>query len=188
MGVDISGIHPKMKSPIPEGDWAVMNDTERQEYFLISDAWEAENPGYYFGCNWWGWRPIIILCNTAIENAGLTFNTDSWHHNDGGGLKNQFDCDLLASALDYIIGQEENLIEDDDIVYVNCGGWRIVGDTIMNDELQQKLNLEYPIGTVMFTKIVIDDGKLVYPMHSAPLWLINNFIDFLKECGGFQIY
>ena len=36
--------------------------------------------------------------------------------------------------------------------------------------------------------IVTDDGNVYYPSHGTPLWLINEFINFLRNCGGFSIW
>ena len=88
-----------------------------------------------------------------------------------------------------MIAQEENLIDDEDVIYCNMGGWSTRGNGGMLDaSIAMMLNRDYPYGTIMFSGVVGDGGAIYEPSHSAPLWLVKEFILFLKNCGGFSIW
>ena len=189
MGVDIYGRAPKLRYEKPDKDWATLEtEEERKEYYDELEKFEIDNPGYYFRSNWWGWRPIVYLSGVSIENAGLDYNTDSWHGNDGGGLEDGFQCLQLANALEHMLDQENNLEHEDDLIYINLGSWSTSGGQFVDEEIQDSLNKDWPIGDVKFTQVVGEDGNIYYPTHSSPVWHIKKWINFLKECGGFNIY
>ena len=112
MGVDISGMNPIIRSPKPEyPNWETATQEEKDAYFEASNKWEKENPGDYFRSNWWGWRPIVMLCEYASEENELNIDFSYWGSNDGTGLDNQEDWPL------HIINNQG--IEDK--VYLNVG-------------------------------------------------------------------
>ncbi len=188
MGVDIYGRKPKLKYKRPEEDWQSLDDDQQKEYFEKLEKFENDNPGYYFRSNWWGWRPIVHLTEIAMENAGLDFGTEGWHENSGLGLKDANQSMLVANALEHLLAQDDNLEDEDDNIYINLGSWSVLNSGMVDEQTQDKLNDDWPLGTVKFTKIVGDDGNIYYPTHSSPKWLIKEWINFLKECGGFEIH
>jgi hypothetical protein len=190
MGVDIYGKAPKLIGKKPELDFSDDNITEEQkkDYWDALEKWEEKNPGYYFRSNWWGWRPIVMLCAHAAEQHRLEFNFDQWMGNDGLGLDNWQECNALADALELSIAEEENLKDDEDTIYCNMGSWTQSGGNMVDEEITDKLNEDYPYGSIMFTSIVSDSGNIYYPSHGTPLWLIKEFIKFLRNCGGFSIW
>ena len=191
MGVDIYGKAPKLIGNKPELDYSddSITDKQKKEYWDALEKWEHNNPGYYFRSNWWSWRPIVMLCKHAAEQYELKFNFDEWMGNDGMGLDNWQECNAVADALEKVVDQEDNLIDPEDVIYCNMNSWNQTGSQgLMDDETTEKLNKDYPYGTIMFTSIVSDDGNVYYPSHGTPLWLIKEFIKFLKNCGGFSIW
>jgi hypothetical protein len=189
MGVDISGMNPIIRSPKPEyPDWNTATKEERDTYFEVSDKWEKENPGDYFRSNWWGWRPIVMLVEFANDDYELGFDLIHWGSNDGAGLDNQEDCNKLADALEEIITTQTDLEEDVDTIYLNLGSWVSMDGKFLGDEINTPLNEQYPYGTILYGSVVMDDGSIVQPSHSAPLRHVKNFIAFLRECGGFEIW
>jgi len=190
MGMDINGLNPKLRGKKPEfpDNYEELSTKEQSAYWDENDHFIRNNPGYYFRANMWGWRPISALCQHAIQNSGLNFGEIRWDFNDGDGLKNQEDCDLLANAIEYMLQEEENLQEDDDIFFTNFGSWeKLDGSNVLISEIDT-LNAIYPIGTVMFGSFVDDDGNVFRPKHRTYLKRIRSFIAFLRECGGFAIY
>lgn len=190
MGVDIYGKSPKLTGKRPEFNYDDENTTDEQkdEFWRALEKWEKNNPGYYFRSNWWGWRPIVQICKHAAEQFELDFDLD-WNHNDGKGLDNWQECNALADALEKVIAQEENLIDDEDVIYCNMGDWSARGNKGMLDaSIAMMLNRDYPYGTIMFSGIVGDGGAIYEPTHSTPLWLVKEFIIFLKNCGGFSVW
>jgi len=191
MGVDIYGKAPKLIGKKPELDYSDDNITEDQkkEYWDALEKWEDKNPGYYFRSNWWSWRPIVMLCKHAAEQHDLNFDFNSWMGNDGLGLDNWQECNAMADALEKVVDQEDNLIDPEDKIYCNMNSWSQTGTNgLLDDELTDKLNDDFPYGTIMFTSVVGADGNVYHPSHGTPLWLIREFIKFLKNCGGFSIW
>ena len=191
MGVDIYGKAPKLIGKKPELDYSDDNitDKHKKEYWDALEKWEDKNPGYYFRSNWWSWRPIVMLCKHAAEQHELNFDFDSWMGNDGMGLDNWQECNAVADALEKVVDQEDNLKDPDDQIYCNMNSLSQSGSQgLLDDDLTDKLNEDYPYGTIMFTSIVSDDGNVYYPSHGTPLWMIKEFINFLRNCGGFSIW
>lgn len=189
MGVDISGMNPIIRSPKPAyPDWNTATQKEKDTYFEVSNKWETENPGDYFRSNWWGWRPIVMLCEFANDDKELGFDLIHWGSNDGAGLDNQEDCNKLADALEEIITTQTDLEEDVDTIYLNLGSWVSMDGKFLGDEINTPLNEQYPYGTILYGSVVMDNGNIAQPSHSAPLRHVKNFISFLRECGGFEIW
>ena len=163
MGVDISGRNPKTE----EGD--------------------------YFRSNWWGWRPIVILCQIADEKYKLKINFDCWGSNDGKGLRTQKQCDKLADALETMLsndsGYNEFMVDEDDRIQIVLGSWCEAGTgRFIGLEIDDELNEQYEYGTILYSPIVTKDGLVVESAHSCSLSHIKNFITFLRGCGGFKIW
>lgn len=187
MGVDIYGISPKIRTEKPEINYEMASEAEKEGYLEIMNDWEQENPGYYFRSNWWGWRPIHAMADIAIETTDLPFSTKDWGLNDGGGLKTQEDCDMLADAMELVLTLNKKAMEEDsDRIYLCLGAWVTQDGAFVKDE--ETLNDDYPLGTIMYNGVVNKDGELVFPAHSASLSLVKEFITFLRECGGFEIH
>ena len=189
MGVDITGMNPIIRSPKPAyPDWNTATEEEKDTYFEVSNKWEKENPGDYFRSNWWGWRPIVMLCEHASYESELDIDFSNWGSNDGAGLDNQEDCNRLASALEDILKTAYAMEEPTDVIYLNLGSWTDMNGRFLDESITKSLNEQYEVGEVLYGSVVMSDGKIVHPSHSAPLRHVQNFINFLKECGGFEIW
>ena len=161
MGVDISGRKPKAE----EGD--------------------------YFHSNWWGWRPINVICQMAAYESKLKIDFSYWGSNDGKGLRTQKQCDKLADAMELFIsdGLNEHLTDDDSRIYIVLGGWCEAGTgKFIPSEVEHKLNQQFEYGSLLYSSIVTEDGQRVESSHSTSLGRIKEFITFLRNCGGFQIW
>ena len=189
MGVDISGMNPIHRSPKPEyPNWNTIEQDEKDLFWDTLSKWESENPGDYFRSNWWGWRPIVMLCEYASEENELNIDFSNWGSNDGAGLDNQKDCNRLADALEEIIHTSTQMEEPSDVIYLNLGSWTDINGRFLGEEISQQLNEQYEVGEILYGSVVMEDGKIVQPSHSAPLRHVQNFISFLRECGGFEIW
>ena len=191
MGVDIYGKKDKWIGVKPEIDWSEEHSQEaKDEFFKLLDEFEQTNPGYYFRSNWWGWRPIQMLCEIAAEKHDLNIDFKYWGSNDGKGLDNQEQCTALAEALKDILQADGGFEDDDDELYVNMGSWTDQQGRFIPEEIRDKLNEELPLGKVTFTGIMLaNQGTTIYyPSHSRSKRHIDNFIDFLYDCGGFTIW
>lgn len=198
MGMDVSGLNPKLVGVEPKfpGNYDELSDKEQRAYWDERDEFLENNPGFYFRANVWGWRPIAELCIHAIENSGLNFGDISWHYNDGDGLKTQEDCDLLANALEYMLEEDDNIVENDDLIYFNSGMWTKMGSNefIKEDKCNELNEKCIPGGytgmksRILFTGVVDDNGDVYTPSHSINYGRIKTFITFLRNCGGFAIW
>lgn len=192
MGMDIYGIDPKVKSPRPELDFdGNHSDEVKQAYFEALREWESENSGSYFRASLWSWRPIQFLINYVNEKYNLGFDLENFGHNSGGGLTRQEDCDILADKLESMIGKL-GLNEETDTLYLQLGMWVVSegdhGSFKLSDEVQEELNEQYPLGTILESSVVASDGQLVQPAWSTSKSHIQEFVDFLRNCGGFEIW
>lgn len=158
----------------------------------ISGRKPTTNEGDYFRSNWWGWRPICMLCEIANNKYKLKINMDYWGSNDGKGLRTQKQCDKLADALETMLsndgGYNEFMIDDSDRIQIVMGAWCISGTGQFYSVEDDELNSQYEYGTILYNPIVTKKGTIVESAHSASLGHIKNFITFLRGCGGFQIW
>jgi hypothetical protein len=193
MGVDIYGRKPINKSEKPEQiDFHTATDDEKQKYWIKVDEWEEENPGEYFRSNWWGWRPILMLCEIANGKYKLKLNMQYWGSNDGKGLRTQKQCDRLADALELMIsndsGYNEFMVDDSDRIQICMGAWCEAGTGKFYHESDEDLNEQYPFGTILFSSVVTKNGTMVESAHSCSLAHLKRWINFLRHCGGFKIW
>ena len=189
--MDVYGIAPQTIGDQPQRpeNWDSITEYERDMYYNDVSIWEANNPGTYFRASCWSWRPIHAICDMAIHIAELSFDTNGWGENSGFGLKTQQECDALAEAIDlYLILNNANMYDIDDTMYLCLGSWSTSDGKFIGKELQDKLNQDHPRGTILYRGVVADDGKLAWPAHSCPLYHIQNFVTFLRKCGGFEIW
>ena len=191
MGVDISGINPVIVSQRPEyPDWSNTTDEQKESYWEAMSKYRAENPGEYFHSNWWGWRPIHMLCDIVSSKYKLRINTIGWGENSGYGLRNPKKCEELADAIEKHLAETltDQLKEEDDRIYLCMGCWCTDDGKFLPSEIDDKLQEQYPFGTILFNGIVLEDGMIVYPSHSTSLHRIKEWTAFLRNCGGFEIY
>lgn len=189
MGVDIYGRNPQIKSEKPQIEWETSSSDDKSKYIKAYNDWEDENPGYYFRSNWWGWRPIVAMVETASIIHNVDVDTNKWQHNDGEGPETQEECDAIANLLEHMMNASDSpLKEDDDVLYTCIGSWCTSEGQFLTQEEQDQLNEEYPIGTTLTGSIILSNGKMVVPSHGTSYRRIKEFINFLRNCGGFQIY
>lgn len=190
MGMDIYGLNPVVTSEKPaEIDWNTSSDEQKDAYFKARNKWEEENPGTYFRANLWSWRPIHMLSMIASNDANLNIDFSGWATNDGNGLADPEMCNRLADAIEGIINRMEdsNMKDDDDRIQLCMGMWVTDSGHFYHDE-DDELNKNYPPGTIEFTPIVTAKGKVVTSAHSTELWHIKKWTNFLRTCGGFEIF
>lgn len=190
MGVDISGINPIIKSPRPEEpDWESSTDEEKSAYWDAVCEWQRENRGAYFRANWWSWRPIVCLIDHASNLFNLGIDTTPLQYNDGKGIETPGECNRLADAIEYIIENNKELSEEGATIYLCLGMWcDSLDGTLISNEVQAQVSKMYPPGTIIYSPIVLPDGKIVTPTHGVDVEYVKEFIAFLRSCGGFQVY
>jgi hypothetical protein len=142
----------------------------------------------YFRANCWSWRPIHAICDFSIIASDIAIDTKGWDTNDGNGLSTQEECNELADAIVSFLKLNNNMCEFDDRIYLCLGSWCSADGGFLNDEDVIELKERYPFGTVLYNGVVSKTGALVFPSHSSSLDHIEEFITFLRTCGGFEIW
>ncbi len=173
-------------------DFHTATDDEKQKYWNKVDEWEEENPGVYFRSNWWGWRPICMLCEIANNKYKLKLDMSYWGSNDGKGLRTQKQCDRLADALETMLsndsGYNEFMADETDRIQIVMGSWCISGTGQFYSDERAELDEQYEYGTILWSPVVTKKGVLVESAHSCSLAHIKRWINFLRACGGFKIW
>ncbi len=122
--------------------------------------------GAYFRANVWSWRPIHLLCDKVIELYNLPLSTEGWENNGGQGLRTQQECDRLADALEAYL---EDFPPEGDQVAVDLGVYcDETGKLFVGEEHRGKKGLR--------------------PAHYTDLEHLREWLLFLRNCGGFEIW
>lgn len=124
--------------------------------------------GKYFRASCWSWRPLGALCTSLIElhKPDLSYMPVHWQSNDGDGFKNQKDCNKLADLIDDFL------------------------KTFHGNRMQEK-----PVDRFMVNangRFLRDDEIDSCPTAQSPYGInkehIQEFVTFLRNCGGFKIW
>ena len=152
----------------------------------------GKNPDTYFRANVWSWRPIVDLTDIFLDaikgsryEDRFKINTEDWHYNDGAGLDNQDQCNLLARGLEAIIKKKG--WHDDDTIYAVRGRWDKIGGGQIHHNTEAMLNRKFPLGTIMCNAYVHKNGNIYYPSYGIEVSHLKEFISFLENCEGFNI-
>jgi hypothetical protein len=192
MGVDIYGRKPKIVTERPEQiDYRSSSDEEKDEYWNKLMRWETENPGTYFRSNWWCWRPIHMLCELANDKYKLKMNMEYWGSNDGKGLRTQKQCNRLADSLELMLNDnfpKEFMADNSNVIYTVTGSWDVTDTGEITPDEEADLNEQYEFGTILWAPVLTKKGVLVETTYSCSLEDIKEWINFLRECGGFKIW
>lgn len=178
MGVDLNGLSPHIAEPKPDRGEFINN----KDFYDAINEWERRNPGFYFGTNWWTWRPIYAVIKKVNEEYKLDLDISRMDENSGFGLKTQYDCNLLADAIQSYLDKNES-----DSVQVCYGSWADFNGKRLSPLEIDSLNEDYPQGTLLYTGVAMDD-KIAISNHYAHREDFNRFISFLKNCGGFEVW
>ena len=147
--------------------------------------------GDYFCSNWWGWRPINSICELAAYNSKLKIDFSYWGSNDGKGLKTQKQCDKLADALELLISNNYNeyLTQDNDRIYIVMGSWcEAHTGKFIGSESEHLLNQQFEYGDILYGPVVGENGMMIESSYSTSLGRLKQWIAFLRNCGGFEIW
>jgi hypothetical protein len=134
------------------------------------DVYGRENPQAYFHATVWQWRPIHCLICAANARFKLGFTAEllaAIAGNDGAGLESQADCNRLADALARL--QHET-----------------ASTTFSLDSDPQKV--EKTIYELI--KPLINAGWDIKSQrhYATTSHHLEEFIRFLRECGGFMVW
>jgi hypothetical protein len=154
--------------------------------------------GEYFRANVWSWRPIHWLCwfsslshemETGEKSLIPDKTMDGMGHNQGDGLRSDRKCKLLAEWLEYYIEElfdpkivpfeiespRKDLVKfgvyEDGNFYIDTGRCYVDKEGVfLSSEKGKDPNIE----------------KL--SSYQTNKDHIQGFVDFLRNCGGFQVW
>ena len=153
----------------------------------ISGRNPVSKTGEYFRSSWWGWRPIIGLSKFVSEEHSLDIDFRGWGSNDGRGLKTEEECNKLADALEPVYEEIFNESEVDEL-QICLGSWVDLSGRFITDKVYDELGEQFSHGDIITSPLVLDDGTVVKSAHSIDKEHLKEFIVFLRECGGFEIW
>ena len=175
-------------------NYKTATDDEKKKYWQAMSKWEDQHPGRYIQFSSSGWLPILYLALVAIEHDNLKFDTDFWDSNDGRGLRTQKQCNRLAESMNKLVAFIEEVLrsphwikEDDDQFTFNLDSWSREDGNKMTEDEEKMLSKKFNYGQFMGKSIVINDVRYD-AMCTTSVEEINQFITFLRECGGFKIW
>ena len=217
MGMDIYGIKPlkliadavepvRPQEEAPKEEWDV--------YLKARDEFNSNvMPGRYFRANLWSWRPIQAMCSVINATLNLKFDMSDWGNNSGAGLETQEDCNTLATGLDEVISGFEadgiGKVYLDVSSFVGGKGMYVklkgvdntalatgISEFLSDEEIEGKYKdaIKHFRGQGLYPKTpyVIEDPNdeyvLIEPAHSIYVPHIREFVRFLRNCGGFEIW
>lgn len=162
--------------------------------------------GKYFRNNVWAWRPLAAYC--CLIAPDITATCQHWQSNDGGGL-NAADSLKLADALQAEVDSgraaafgaqkeaEENALPDEPCRYCDATGVRTDAVGVANGFPTWVIGNDRPVptdhpryGQTGWCNAC--DGKGFNRPTSNSYWFsvenVQEFIAFLRDCGGFEIH
>ena len=190
--MDINGLNPQITGtePVFPSNWDELSEKAQSFYWELKNDFERDNPGIYFRANIWSWRPIHLAIVQANISCELDIDDDTiegMSHNSGAGLKTQEECDALAEALEMLAdGMEEDGVTEFGFAF---GYWNYRdGSIIVNEKDTETLNKKYKYGSIITEMPVKLLDKDVWPAHVTQVEHLREFVEFLRHCGGFEIW
>jgi len=198
MGFDLYGLKPKIKKGSvrpPAIDWNKCTKGERDKYFKISNKWEADNVGIYFRNNVWWWRPLADLVEKLC--FFLSDKQKKHLHDNGGHQYDEATAHKIADTLEAFV--KSPVAKRTEIAHKK----QMKKAETHNKKVQVKLDAlkmdaiartgKKNIAPVDYPKDLHDKWESIYRERdhtdSYPFALKNvkEFIQFLRQCGGFSV-
>lgn len=141
----------------------------------------SDKVGEYFRNNVWYWHPLWDYC--CDVDSELCDKVPNGHSNDGDGLDNCEECYKLADKLQHSIDTSyaefyisQRNLEIENTPSETCDLCQGSGVRIFNDESITCNGCEGK-----------GERKNISTWYKLDIENIKNFIEFLKNCGGFKI-
>ena len=195
--MDISGINPTIAGdkPVFPSNWNELSEKARLFYLEIEKDWDDANPGVYFRANCWSWRPIhmAIYAVNDLFKLGVDEDTlDGMGYNSGHGIKDQETCTKVA---DYLGDMMKDMKEKNINKFgFNMGSWTARDGSFLEltDEEEDILNTQYQHDELI-TDLPVRLGtrketKKIYPSYTTEVEHVEEFVQFLRHCGGFEVW
>ena len=142
------------------------------------DVWgnaPRNGQGEYFRASIWSWRPIHCLIQEANSRFSLGFDLTDFDFNMGAGLGSQSACDSLADALEKLLAETSTE--------------SFTLDLAPQATEAAVLSLLEGAGVAVGLAPTLEGASAVAPLtYSADREHVELFIQFLRSCGGFEIW
>lgn len=189
MGMDIYGIAPKVKVPPPTRPAEDATKEIKDAYYRDYVVWQHNEKGCYFRATSSSWQPILICCQIVNKDYNLGIDMEYWDSNDGMGLNTQEECDALADALTELIKENEQYYRNNDNAFaIDLGYWTDADGRLVPEEVTKQLNEHYSTDNVFMNTQYTLNGKIYKPRYQTTIWHLTDFITFLRNSGGFEIW
>jgi|8_EtaG_2_1085327.scaffolds.fasta_scaffold00033_29 hypothetical protein len=186
MGFDIHGMNPTIRGgskPERPSDEVLYSDQDvLKEYFAKVSQYEQKNPGIYFRRNVWGWRPLWECVYSFCDNIISEEEYDAGGFNDGHEISAEQAteiADVLTQRLDsgaiatYVERHEQ---ERKALPPSECSRCKGSGED-PDSERDPCRSCEGKGKTPNFGSY-----------YSMEVSCVEEFRDFCKDSGGFQIF
>jgi len=183
MGMDVYGENPKIHTPKPQRpETEDYNSDEMSQYFSDLREWQEKNPGGYFRNNVWWWRPlwnyVAELCDDILTEEDIENG-----HSNSGQLIDQEKCLVIAKRL------------VDKLQSGEVAKYKAARDRHLESLPQEDCDLCDATG-VRNDAVVQGECNACRGKGTKPPWdthypfdeeNVEEFKNFVKECGGFTI-
>ena len=151
------------------------------------DVSGINNPEATFRASCWSWRPIQIIMDYLNDTHNFGLDTSGFGYNDGSGVSDHRICEIMADIIEEEFIEEMLSGEDNDTLYLNLGSWVDPTGSLFHSETAKKIEVprEQRLTTTGF---VTPEGDVVFSAHYIEREHLREFCDFLRVCGGFEIW
>jgi hypothetical protein len=190
MGMDVYGRRADVGEPpdLPEPAENASDEekeTAREAWLQEYRAWE-DQPGAYFRANVWAWRPIHDLMQ---QLCGDFLDEELLHHmgfNDGAGPEDQKICDEIATRFSQWMEHHVDGHEVDHGMHVDGDGKFVDLRPKSSDETGWLA--EAALAEAAQERFGAQGVDAVRSAHSVDDECLKEWIEFLRHCGGFQVF
>jgi len=199
MGMDIYGLNPRVKENSKKPNQIDLSNTTRQEadnYFEEVQKFQDENKGVYFRNNIWWWRPLANLI-IELNKSWLSEKQKENMHNNSGQKYNARVAELIKKSLEQAVeeGLTKQLEKEWKVKAKQAEKWnkgidkemdKLKQDAILITKNKNIAPINYPENIKLKWDKLWHSRDLAssYPFSEKN---VKEFIDFLNECGGFEI-
>ncbi len=194
MGFDVSGLNPQRNKTTDEFpildkwnnvSWQVREESkewkkEEDKYWKEWDELNNLNPGVYFRNNVWWWRPLWNYCYKVCEDILTEEDWEQGSWNDGHEYSEEACIEMATRLQEEIDNGHCKAYEDSykkwqaELPKEPCS--RCNGNNRGNNK-KKECNICDKTGEQ-------EDWNASYPFNVEN---VQNFVNFLKECGGMSI-